>query len=127
MEKEEKIVVILLCMALLSLGIAYATFFSDGNASGVGGFSSSSVPGDNVQFTGEVLSKQFTYTGDHLVLDIDYGQGVVMVFVPSGNGAKDVDSKVTANDHLFIKGTVEEYMGELEVVVQDAKDVSVLE
>lgn len=127
MEKEEKIVVILLCMALLSLGIAYAAFFSDGSASDAEGFSSSSLPGDTVEFRGDVLSKHFTYTGDHLLMDVDYGPGIVKVFVPSDNGAKDVDSLVTVNDHVSIMGSVQEYEGELEIVVQDAEDITPLD
>ncbi|WP_319508085.1 OB-fold nucleic acid binding domain-containing protein [uncultured Methanolobus sp.] len=126
MEKEEKIVVILLCMALLSLTIAYATFYSGGDGSSMGEFSSFSLPGEDVQFEGDVLSKSFTYTGGHLLMDIDYGSGVVKVFVPSNNGANEIDSHINENDHVLITGTVDEYEGELEVVVQSSGDVNLL-
>jgi OB-fold nucleic acid binding domain. len=126
MEKEEKIVVILLCMALLSLTIAYATFYSGGDGNSMGEFSSSSLPGEDVRFEGDVLSKSFTYTGGHLLMDVDYGSGVVKVFVPSNNGANDVDSQINANDHVLITGIVDEYEGELEVVVQSSGDVNLL-
>ncbi|WP_292469726.1 OB-fold nucleic acid binding domain-containing protein [Methanolobus sp.] len=127
MEKEEKIVVILLCMVLLSLAIAYATFCSDETTGISEGFSSSSLPGENVRFEGDVLSKRMTYTGDHLLMDVDYGSGVVKVFVPSGNGAKDVDSKISANDHVLVIGTVDEFEGELEVVIQSSDGITLLQ
>lgn len=123
MEKEEKVIVILLCMALLSLVIAYATFFSGDDPSRVEEFSASSQPGEEVQFEGDVLSKRMTYTGDHLLMDVDYGSGVVMVFVPSDNGAQDINARVNENDHVLITGIVDEYQGQTEVVVQNSNDV----
>lgn len=126
MEKEEKIVVILMCMALLSLAIAYVTFFSGESEGDVISFSSSSLPGDIVQFEGEVFSKHFTYTGGHLLLDVDYGSGVVSVFIPSNNGADDVDSRLVEGDLVSVRGSVQEYGGELEVVVMAGEDVVVL-
>jgi hypothetical protein len=126
MEKEEKIVVILLCMALFSLAIAYTFFYSDNSESSTMSYSSSSVPGDEVELEGDILTKSFTYSGDHLLMDVDYGSGVVKVFVPSGSGSKDVDSMVEVNDRVLIFGTVSEYEGELEIVVDDSGDVTVL-
>ncbi|WP_342305502.1 OB-fold nucleic acid binding domain-containing protein [Methanolobus sp. ZRKC5] len=126
MEKEERIVVVLLCMAVLSLTIAYATFFSGDGDGSVGSFSSSSLPGEDVRFEGDVLSKRFTYSGGHLLMDVDYGSGVVKVFVPSANGANDVDSQIGENEYVVIVGIVGEYEGELEVVVQNSEDIILL-
>lgn len=126
MEKEERIVVVLLCMAVLSLTIAYATFFAGDGDGSVESFSSSSLPGEAVRFEGDVLSKRFTYSGGHLLMDVDYGPGVVKVFVPSVNGANDVDSQIGENEHVVIVGIVEEYEGELEVVVQNSDDITFL-
>lgn len=122
MEKEEKVVVILLAMVLLSLSIAYVFFFS-GDGQDVAGFSSSSEIGEKVMLEGKVVSKHFTYTGDHLLIMVDSMSGPVMVFIPSDNGAKDVDSRVNEDDAVRILGIVDEYEGEIEVVVQDEKDV----
>lgn len=124
MEKEEKIVIILLCMALLSLAIAYATFFTEGTTGEIKEFSSSSLPGDEVHFEGDVLTKRMTYTGDHLLMEIDYGSGVVTVFVPSDNGAQDVNARINENDHIIVTGIVDEYEGEVEVVIQDIDGVT---
>jgi hypothetical protein len=126
MEKEEKIVVILLCMALFSLAIAYTFFYSENSEDGAMSFSSSSVPGDEVKLEGDVLTKRFTYTGDHLLMSVDYGSGVAKVFVPSGSGSKDADSIVEVNDRVLILGKVSEYEGELEVVVDSSTDIIVL-
>jgi len=125
-EKEEKIVVILLCMALLSLTILYATFYTGGTKDDLNGFSPSSLPGEDVRFEGDVLSKRFTYTGGHLLMDVDYGAGVIKVFIPSGSGAKDVDLRIDQNDRILVSGTVNEYNGELEVIVQNSNGVVLL-
>ena len=126
MEKEEKIVVILLCMALFSLAIAYTFFYSESATNDALSFSSYSVPGDEVRLEGDLLSKRFTYSGNHLLMSVDHGSGVVRIFVPSDSGSEDVDSMVEVNDRVVIFGTVSEYEGELEVVVHDSNDVAVL-
>lgn len=113
-------------MALLSLTILYATFYAGDTKTDSNGFSPSSVPGENVRFEGDVLSKRFTYTGGHLLMNVDYGEGVVKVFIPSGNGAKELDSRIAENDHVFVSGTVNEYNGELEVIVQNVNGVVLL-
>ena len=125
MEKEEKVVVILLAMVFLSLSIAYVFFFLDSGL-GVAEFSGSSEIGERVTLEGSVVSKRFTYTGDHLLLTIDSGSGPVMVFVPSDNGAKDVGSRVNEDDTVSLLGIVSEYNGEIEVVVQNEDDVIVI-
>lgn len=126
MEKEEKIVVILLCMALFSLVIAYTFFYSEIPADETMPFSSSSSPGDMVMLQGDILTKRFTYSGDHLLMDVDYGSGVTKVFIPSDSGSKDVDSMINVNDRVLIFGTVSEYEDELEIVVHSSDDVTVI-
>ncbi len=123
MEKEEKVVVILLCMAFLSLTIVYATFYSGGIGGEVKEFNEYSLPGEAVRFEGEIISKRFTYTGNHLLMNVDYGSGVVPLFVPSGNGANDINSRINENDRVIISGTVGEYQGEIQVVIQSSNGV----
>ncbi|WP_235856295.1 nucleotide-binding protein [Methanolobus halotolerans] len=125
MEKEEKIVVILLAMVFLSLSIAYVFFFS-GASPDATEFSGSSVIGERVLLEGSIISKRFTYTGDHLLLTVDSGSEDVSVFIPSANGAKDVGSRVNEDDTVRLLGIVNEYNGEIEVVVQDEKDVNII-
>ncbi len=129
MEKEEKIVAVLLAMAILSLGVAYVTFFQ-GNGEGISNdalqLTERSSVGDLVYFEGSILSKKFTFKGDHLLLSVDYDQNVVKVFIPNNNGAVDVDNMVNENDYVRIQGIMDEYQDEREVVVQNKNDVTVL-
>ena len=124
MEKEEKIVVILLSMILLSLSISYLVFFEDSD-SDASAFSSSSVPGDCVFVEGSVLSERFTYSGNHLIVVLDAASGPVKVFVPADNGASEVGSLLQEDLHVRVFGIVDEYEGETEIVVQAADDVLV--
>ena len=129
MEKEEKIVAVLLTMAILSLGVAYVTFFQ-GNGEGISTdalqLTERSSVGDLVYFEGTILSKKYTFKGDHLLLSVDYGQNFVKVFIPNKNGAVDIDNMVNENDDVHIQGIVDEYQGELEVVVQSKNDIKAL-
>ena len=129
MEKEEKIVAVLLAMAILSLGVAYVTFFQNAGE-GIGSdalqLTELSSVGDVVYLEGTILSKKFTFTGDHLLLSVDYDQNVVKIFIPNNNGASDVDILVNENDYVRIQGILDEYEGEREVVVQSKNGVTVL-
>ena len=129
MEKEEKIVAVLFTMAILSLGIAQVTFFqNDDNSTGNDAIllTELSSIGDLVYFEGSILSKKYTFKGDHLLLSVDHDDNVIKVFIPNNNGAVDIDNMVNENDHVRIQGTLDEYQDELEVVVQSKNDVSVL-
>ncbi|WP_406656970.1 OB-fold nucleic acid binding domain-containing protein [Methanolobus sp. ZRKC2] len=125
MEKEEKVVVVLLAMIFLSFSIAYVFFFSEAGSE-VAEFSVSSEIGERVVLEGSVVSKRFTYTGDHLLLTVDSGSETVKVFIPSDNGARDIGSMVNEDDTIKVSGVVDEYKGEIEVVVRDEKDVAII-
>ena len=129
MEKEEKIVAVLFTMAILSLGIAQVTFFQN-DADSIGSdamlLTEQSSVGDLVYFEGSILSKKYTFKGDHLLLSVDYDHNVIKVFIPNNNGAVDIDNMVNENDYVRIQGTLDEYQDELEVVVQSKNDVKAL-
>ena len=129
MEKEEKIVAVLLVMAILSLTVAYVTFFHDTGGSASNDalqLTERSSVGDLVYLEGSILSKKFTFKGDHLLLSIDHDENVVKVFIPNNNGAVDIDDMVSENDYVRIQGIVDEYQGEREVVIRNKNDVTVL-
>ena len=133
MEKEEKIVAVLLTMAILSLGVAYVTFFQnydDNDNDSIGNdvlrLNGQSEIGDFVYIEGTILNKQFTFKGDHLLLSVDHDDNVIKVFIPNNNGAVNIDNMVNENDYVRIQGTLDEYQDELEVVVQSPTDVSIL-
>ena len=129
MEKEEKIVAVLFTMAILSLGIAQVTFFQN-DADSIGSdamlLTEQSSVGDLVYFEGSILSKKYTFKGDHLLLSVDHDDNVIKVFIPNNNGAVDIDNMVNENDYVRIQGTLDEYLDELEVVVQSKNDVKAL-
>lgn len=129
MEKEEKIVAVLFTMAILSLGVAYVSFYQDsdeGVSSDAMQLTERSSVGDLVFFEGTIMGKKFTFKGNHLLLSVDDGQNIIKVFIPNKNGAVDVDNMIGENDHVRIQGIVDEYQGELEVVVQSKNDVNAL-
>lgn len=119
MQKEEKVVVVLLVMAALSLIIGYFGFSSQPDA-----YSEDSKPGERVQVEGTVFSKQMTRTGDNLILTISNLN--IKVFVSKNNGAKEVYDSVKTGDRVRITGKVQEYKNAREISVESAKDVVLL-
>lgn len=126
MEKEEKIVVVLLVMAVASLAVAYITFLPAGDTNSARQLTTMSAIGDEVFFEGTVIEKRLTSTGNHLLLDIDYDAQVITVFIPDSAGSDDVNKAVSENDRVRITGIVDEYKGDREVVVNNKNDVTVL-
>lgn len=126
MEKEEKVVVVLLTMIILSLSIAYVFFFSDTGPE-LAEFSGSSEIGERVMLEGNVISKLYTHTGGHLLLTVNSRSGPVMVFIPSSSGAEEIGSRVKRDDTVQVSGIVQDYNGRIEVVVRNEKDVFVID
>ena len=119
MQKEEKIVVVLLLMAVLSLIIGFFGFVSE-----VPAYSESSKIDERVYVEGTLLSKQMTGKGDHLILKISHLG--INIFVPNYNGAKEVYGAIKTGEKLRINGKVSEYNNQKEIVVESAGDVIVL-
>jgi DNA/RNA endonuclease YhcR with UshA esterase domain len=116
MQKEEKIVVVLLVMAVLSLIIGYFGFAPVASA-----YSPDSKVGEKVYVEGTILQKQMTAKGDNLKLTISNVN--VMVFIFRDNGAKEVYDSFKNGDRVRIEGKVAEYMKAREIVVESSKDV----
>ncbi|HWR26207.1 MAG TPA: hypothetical protein VN278_08190 [Methanosarcina sp.] len=117
MEKEEKVVVILLFMALSSLLTAYLCFGSEladaGQTSGgeVKQYTKESISGDIVSLEAEVLSKSFTHKGEHLILTVDCNSEVLSVFIPKTAGAETLDLSIKQGDFISLTGIVSDYEG----------------
>ncbi|WP_370571810.1 OB-fold nucleic acid binding domain-containing protein [Methanomethylovorans sp.] len=124
MEKEEKVMIVLLMMVLLSLSVAYTTFYQGGTQ--IQELSTSSKPGEKVYLEGTVVSERFTNTGGHLLIDVEHSYGTTKVFVSKDKGAQEISSVISENSKVHVTGEVQEYQGGLEVVVQDISDVKVL-
>ncbi|MGB3907102.1 MAG: OB-fold nucleic acid binding domain-containing protein [Methanomethylovorans sp.] len=116
--------IVLLMMVLLSLSVAYVTFYLDGAQ--MQELSGSSRLGEIVYFEGTVASEHFTKTGDHLLIDVERGSERIKVFVPRDKGAKEISSIIAENRKVRVIGEVQEYQGELEIVVMDVNGVELL-
>ena len=126
MEKEEKIIAILLAMAILSLAVAYFIYIPGELSGNIEPLSDSTTLGEKVFVEGPVLNKKMTYSGDHLILKVDHEGEMITVFVPNNKGAKDIGKELAVNDMVHIAGILDEYEGELEIIVKDKKDIEKL-
>jgi tRNA(Ile2) C34 agmatinyltransferase TiaS len=115
MEKEEKVVVLLLFMTLLSLLTAYLCFGPElagaGQASGgkVAQYTYESAAGARVSLEAEVLSKSFTHKGENLILQVDCDSEILSVFIPKTAGAETLNTDIQKGDLISLMGTVSEY------------------
>jgi len=130
MEKEEKVVVVLLIMTLSSLLTAYLCFGSElaGAGQKSGGdarqYTQESTAGEKVFLEAEVLSKRFTYTGEHLLLKVDCNSEVLSVFIPKTAGAEALNMSIQEGDFIRVTGTISEYEGEREIKVERKEDIA---
>lgn len=126
MQKEEKIVVVLLLMALGSLAVAFWAFAADEGASpalsnspNVGASTDYSSKGGTLQ--GQVLEMKTTKSGGNLILRLDSTN--LPIFVPSSVGAEEIKKKIQPGDKIQVKGSVSNYQGEKELKVTQAADI----
>lgn len=124
LQKEEKITVILMVMALLVLIIVYFGLIVDSMETSL--YSEHSATGDRVVLHGDVVGKKGTFTGDHLILTVDSEGSRVKVFIHCDNGAEKVNNIIEIADTVEVTGTLEEYQGEKEIVVEQPGDVKIL-
>jgi DNA/RNA endonuclease YhcR with UshA esterase domain len=125
LQKEEKITIILMVMALLVLIIAYFGFTVDSMK--ISQYSEQSITGDRVVLHGEVVGKKGTFNGDHLILTVDNEGSRIKVFIHRDNGAEKVNNIIDIEDIVEVTGTLEQYLGEKEIVVKQSGDVKILE
>lgn len=126
MQKEEKIVVVLLLMALGSLAVAFWAFAPDGVEQDSSS-SSDSQKGASTSTSiieGRILQIKPTRSGGNLLLKLEGSE--TDIFVPAKAGAKELLSRIKAGDRLSVRGTISSYQGSEELVVSSQKDVQVL-
>lgn len=116
LQKEEKIVAVLLAMAVLSLTIGYLGFVPQ-----VSGYSEDSKVGDLVNIEGTVINKKMTASGGNLILSISDLN--INIFISKDNGAKDVYDDLKPGDKVQINGKVAQYRNAREIVVESASDI----
>jgi len=121
MQKEEKMVVVLLLMALGSLAVAFWTFSpEEGNSD------SAAAKADSLlSLEGLILEMKPTNTGGNLLLRLDSTS--MPVFIPASAGAGELREQLHAGDRIRIRGTVEDFQGKEELKISRATDVQRLE
>jgi Predicted RNA-binding protein, contains TRAM domain len=129
MEKEEKVMVLLLFMTLTSLMTAYLCFGTELTASGqetgeeARQYTRESGEGEKVFLEAQVLSKRLTYTGEHLLLQVDCDSEVLSIFIPKTAGAEELNNSIQKGDFISVTGTISEYGGKREIKVERKEDI----
>ncbi len=118
MQKEEKIVVVLLFMALWSLAVANWAF---GPEAGVVQNAALAKEDSGLSLEGIVLEMNPTKTGGHLTIKLDSTQ--MPVFVPRDAGAGDVQRRRKVGDRIRVRGAVSEFGGKEELKISRAADI----
>jgi len=126
MQKEEKIVVVLLLMALGSLAVAFWAFGPD-ESEPYGTYSSASqkVARDAsdaaLTVEGLVLEIKPTRSGGNLLLKLD--STPLPIFIPAAAGTDRISNIVHPGDLVKITGKVSIFQGDEEIRVDRADDV----
>ncbi len=117
LQKEEKVALVLLLMALSSLIIA---------AWAIGGLEQSVTAASSaVSIEGKVLELNPTKSGSNLIINLD--SIPESIFVPQDSGASEIMSKVRIGDRIVAKGRQTEFQGSQEIRVERAADIKVIE
>ena len=130
MKTENKLVIILFVMAFSTVFLLYAVISEDNEASMTS--ANSVVPtqsdiGRVVYTEGVVLSKRMTFTGDHLIIQMECADRTVLpVFVPRSAGASSIFSKIDTDSRIGVRGTVNVHNGTLQLVLRNERDLRVL-
>jgi len=89
-------------------------------------YSDSSNVGDSVMVQAKVLDMSMTFTGNHLMLTVEpeSARTPIKVFIRSSAGADAISKEISVDDIIFVRGKLDEYEGEREIVVETRRDVS---
>jgi len=123
MQKEEKIVAVLLLMALGSLAVAFWAFSPEEDVL-VSSSDSISQKEAGLSLEGLVLEIKPTKSGGNLLLKLD--STPLPIFIPASAGAKELQARIQVGDRVMIRGTVSTFQGKDELVVSKQADIQVL-
>jgi DNA/RNA endonuclease YhcR with UshA esterase domain len=128
LQREEKIVIVLLCMALGNLAVAnWALDDGDLKVQGADNARDSSdapLPDSGITVEGYIVDIQPTRTGGHIIIRLD--TTTMPVFVHRDSGAEVVGRNVQLGARVRITGKLTEYQGQSEIDVERAAGVQVL-
>lgn len=122
MQKEEKIVVVLLLMALGSLAVAFWAF-SPEDVGQKSPSDSMSQKDAGLSVEGLVLEIKPTKSGGNVLLKLD--STLLPIFIPARAGAKELQARIQAGDRVRVRGTVSTFQGKEELVVSRQSDIQV--
>ncbi|MGB7571087.1 MAG: hypothetical protein WBL87_04965 [Methanothrix sp.] len=128
MQKEEKMVFVLLLMALGSLAVAFWAFSPDdgGNES----FSGSGIqertedPGPLTWVEGMIVEIKPTKTGGHLLIKIDSTSD--RIFISRNAGAEKLSGDLKKGDRITARGMQRDYQGQKEIEVSRLSDIEII-
>lgn len=129
MQKEEKVVLVLLSMALGSLSVAFWAFPPDeGKAEGFD-YSETAEESGNAQpltvVEGAVVDMKPTKSGGHLQISLD--STTLSVFISRSAGAEELSAILKEGDRIRAMGKQKEYQGREEIEVSRISDVQILD
>lgn len=117
MQKEEKIVVVLLFMALGSLAVASWAFSPEEGDGDIAAAKKDAL----ISLEGLVLEIKPTNTGGNLLLRLD--STALPVFIPAGAGARELQEQLHAGDRIRVRGAIADFHGSEELKISRAADV----
>lgn len=131
MQKEEKIVVVLLLMALGSLAVAFWAFAPDDGsgsydrADSEGSFGSDTPRDGSQSVEGQIQEIKPTKSGGNLLIVLD--STALNVFIPASAGADVLKEQLQVGDRIRVSGTITVYQGDEELSVSRRADVQLLD
>ena len=127
MQREEKIVFVLLLMALVSLAVAFWAFVPDDGRSNDLSYSELQEgydAGVSTLVEGLVRDIKPTKTGGHLLVTIDTTP--TPIFISRQAGAEKLLGVLKRGDRLWAKGMQRDYQGREEIEVTRSSDIRIL-
>ena len=127
MQREEKVVLVLLLMALGSLAVAFWAFAPDDSGNdglSRAGLQEWSGPEVSTSLEGLVQEIKPTKSGGHILVTID--STPVPIFITRQAGAEKLLGVMKKGDRLWAKGLQKYYPGREEIEVTRLADVKIL-
>jgi hypothetical protein len=125
MQKEEKVVFVLLLMALGSLAVAFWAFAPDeSTVVTTGAQGENDVLQTDISLEGRITNLKTTQSGGHLLISLDSTQ--IPVFVSSNSGAKELRGRLRIGDNVRAKGKQMVFQDKEEIDVSRASDVQLV-
>lgn len=118
MQKEEKIVVVLLLMALGSLAVAFWAFSPEDSFQDA---AASSKKEASISIEGLVMDMKPTKTGGNLIIQLD--STPLEVFVSRDSGANEILNRIDLGDRIRIKGSLWGFNGKKEIKLERSGDL----